>query len=750
MAVKVFTLDLTPEQSVRLADELGQLVDAAMPMRHVAAPISSGVIDTVAYLAEAYVSGESLDAALRQYGPAPAPDAARLVSHVADALEAAARAGVFHGSLHPRDILVTPGETHLTGLGVAQAIEKQGVRPPVRRPYAAPERESGEAWGSPADVFALAAIAHEVLTGKRALPGTEEPFPGLEALKGFDTTLLRDALDAAMDVDPARRPSASEFAAAFAASLGAAGGETPAAGAKSKRRAARARAVPKLPGLEDPLSVPAAGIVPDAQDAAPEVVLDAVPEVVLDDEPLPETLDAEPTMAGPGPTVRERDGADLVLNFDLAPADALAREPLVADTTSDLADLLMAQPPPSRVATSPAGSFDLVAVAPEAPSPGPAFEPERAAEPVHEPDPEPLASPVDEPAPPRRERAQTRDVVAPARRTHGPTADDLRPIGSPSDEVPRAIDPAIGGRGGSATRRVEPYRPLPPKPRLPVIPVAAGLAAGLLLGGVVGYWLGARSVPAPVAATVPAPAAVPVTQIPETPEPIPVTATGATPEPATTTAVPVNEPPVATPVPPVAKPAAPRVPATRTGSITVRSTPSKAYVFVDGKTRGTTPRSLAKLPLGTYTIRVTHQGYQAYERKVTLTAAEPNVRLNVTLDRPPTRPAAPKPTVDAPAAAPSRPAAGAVAPSTQSPLVQAAQVAQGVGALEIDTRPPGARIRLDGAAVGVSPAVLDNVKAGTHTLRLELDGFRAWTTTVSIKAGTRTRIAASLERSSTR
>jgi hypothetical protein len=89
-------------------------------------------------------------------------------------------------------------------------------------------------------------------------------------------------------------------------------------------------------------------------------------------------------------------------------------------------------------------------------------------------------------------------------------------------------------------------------------------------------------------------------------------------------------------------------------------------------------------------------------------------------------------------------------PSAQSPLVQAAQVAQGVGAIEIETRPSGARIRLDGAAAGVSPAVLDNVKAGSHTVRLELDGFRVWTTTVLIKAGTRTRIAASLERSSTR
>jgi len=176
-------------------------------------------------------------------------------------------------------------------------------------------------------------------------------------------------------------------------------------------------------------------------------------------------------------------------------------------------------------------------------------------------------------------------------------------------------------------------------------------------------------------------------------------------------------------------------------------------VFIDGKARGATPRSLAKLPMGTYTIRVTRQGYQAYERTITLSPSEPNARLTATLTKPPAKPAAPRTTVVPPAASaePSKPAPGAgVAPSAQSPLVQAAQVAQGVGAIEIETRPSGARIRLDGAAAGVSPAVLDNVKAGSHTVRLELEGFRVWTTTVSIKAGTRTRIAASLERSSTR
>ena len=42
-----------------------------------------------------------------------------------------------------------------------------GVRAPVRRPYSAPERIAGGEWGTPADVFSLAAIAYELLTGRR-------------------------------------------------------------------------------------------------------------------------------------------------------------------------------------------------------------------------------------------------------------------------------------------------------------------------------------------------------------------------------------------------------------------------------------------------------------------------------------------------------------------------------------------------------------------------------------------------------
>lgn len=292
VAVKAFAIDLTPEQAVELAALLDRLRFTELPGSSVAAVIAAGVEDGVAYLAQQYVAGESLDAAVRQYGPAPPADAVRLISHVAGGLDAAARAGLFHGALHPRDVLVTPGETHVTGLGVASALEAVGHRAPIRRPYAAPERENGLEWGAAADIHALAAISYEVLTGRRALPGTEQPLPGLSDVKAHDGAALHEAIVAALDPDPARRPAtASDFAASYTAALtggGRGAGQGPDRPTRQRRSKARAA---KLPGLDDPLGPAAAGAGVD--EPLP------VDEPILVDQPAPTDEPAEPRLEFP-------------------------------------------------------------------------------------------------------------------------------------------------------------------------------------------------------------------------------------------------------------------------------------------------------------------------------------------------------------------------------------------------------------------------------------------------------------------
>lgn len=52
---------------------------------------------------------------------------------------------------------------------------------------------------------------------------------------------------------------------------------------------------------------------------------------------------------------------------------------------------------------------------------------------------------------------------------------------------------------------------------------------------------------------------------------------------------------------------------------------------------------------------------------------------------------------------------------------------------------------LDGRLIGKTPMLIPEVAAGSHTIRLELATFNAWTTTVDVKAGDAVRVAASLE-----
>jgi hypothetical protein len=63
----------------------------------------------------------------------------------------------------------------------------------------------------------------------------------------------------------------------------------------------------------------------------------------------------------------------------------------------------------------------------------------------------------------------------------------------------------------------------------------------------------------------------------------------------------------------------------------------------------------------------------------------------------------------------------------------------------VESRPVGAQVFVDNAAVGRTPMLIGTVQPGRHIIRLELAGHRAWFTAVDVAAGTRTRVGASLE-----
>lgn len=220
VAIKVFRLDLPPERVHRLVAEFERLIAAQLTHPGIAAPLAAGIENNAAYLVQEFVAADSLDIVIRDHGPAPPADALRLAVQLAGALDFASAVDVEHGALHPRDVLLSPDDTRMTGLGVGRALERVGVPTPVRRPYTAPERMGAGGWDSRADIFSLAALLHEMLWGRRIAATGQQAADGLTEIAGADLAALQAAFARALAEEPADRfETALDFAAALKGAL---------------------------------------------------------------------------------------------------------------------------------------------------------------------------------------------------------------------------------------------------------------------------------------------------------------------------------------------------------------------------------------------------------------------------------------------------------------------------------------------------------------------------------------------------
>lgn len=93
-----------------------------------------------------------------------------------------------------------------------------------------------------------------------------------------------------------------------------------------------------------------------------------------------------------------------------------------------------------------------------------------------------------------------------------------------------------------------------------------------------------------------------------------------------------------------------------------------------------------------------------------------------------------------PRATPSQPERRAV--TNRGPARQAQRGAR--GSLLIDSHPQRARVSLDGRMVGSTPLALHDVPIGTHTVRVEADGYQVWAWTARVVANQRSMVTAKL------
>jgi len=169
-----------------------------------------------------YVEGETLAAALRR-GPLGPERTLAVLAPVADALDRVHAAGAVHRDVKPANILLgARGVAKLADLGIASAadgtqITRSGsvLGTPA---YVAPEQLDAVPVGPRADVYALAAVAFEALSGRRARAGdtplelvrraVDDPPPDLAAL-GAGSTAVAAVLKRGLCRDPAGRPASA-------------------------------------------------------------------------------------------------------------------------------------------------------------------------------------------------------------------------------------------------------------------------------------------------------------------------------------------------------------------------------------------------------------------------------------------------------------------------------------------------------------------------------------------------------------
>ena len=176
----------------------------------------------VPFIAMELLEGEGLDARLRS-GPIPSGEAADLLEQLAEALEQAHGAGVFHRDLKPQNLFLTKdrkGNARLkvVDFGIAKLADAahQAVTHVGTPAYSAPE-QLGESWRSIAkgrgktiaesvsaatDIWALGLIAYEMLTG--GVPGS---FWGATTLAELPVKMVLEPLPpSAARADPALLP----------------------------------------------------------------------------------------------------------------------------------------------------------------------------------------------------------------------------------------------------------------------------------------------------------------------------------------------------------------------------------------------------------------------------------------------------------------------------------------------------------------------------------------------------------------
>ncbi|MEV0415566.1 protein kinase [Streptomyces sp. NPDC050448] len=182
------------------------------------------------WIATEFLSGPTLDDAVRRYGPLGVDTVRALAASLAATLREIHAAGLVHRDLKPANIVLTSAGPRIIDFGIARpehglTLTTTG-QVPVTPGYGAPEQVLGRRVGPAADIFSLGAVLSYAATGRRTFDGTHVAAVQYEVVHGEPQLAsvpedLRHLITPCLAKDPTHRPIPEQIEAAFAPPRGA-------------------------------------------------------------------------------------------------------------------------------------------------------------------------------------------------------------------------------------------------------------------------------------------------------------------------------------------------------------------------------------------------------------------------------------------------------------------------------------------------------------------------------------------------
>jgi tRNA A-37 threonylcarbamoyl transferase component Bud32 len=210
VALKVLAPELAEDDAFRDRFLRESELAASLDHPNVVPIYDAGEVEGLLYIAMRYVEGTDLKVLLRQEGAFPPERAVGLVAQLASALDAAHERGLIHRDVKPSNVLVTgrAGKEHcyLADFGLSTSASDRSALADPRQivgtiDYVAPEQIRGEEVGGSADVYSLACLLYECVTGQVPFrrpsdvavvyAHLEEPPPKAGVTKELDAVLER-------------------------------------------------------------------------------------------------------------------------------------------------------------------------------------------------------------------------------------------------------------------------------------------------------------------------------------------------------------------------------------------------------------------------------------------------------------------------------------------------------------------------------------------------------------------------------